>query len=72
MILDVEQTTICEVSHHDMMMYCPLNLARMALFNIQDIIKEAKHEPLEWFTFDKIETPHKIVGIKSRGIENWQ
>jgi len=66
MILEVEDTTITEVSYWNIVKYYPLSPVRQAIFTLRDT-----NGAYEIFVADDIIHMAKIVGVKSKRLEKW-
>lgn len=72
MIMESLQLVTTEISHLALVRERPLNPARRALFRIEDMVKSEGREVIEFLSWDKIESPHKVVGVRSKGLEKWE
>ncbi len=68
MIVEVEQDINTEVSHLDQIKMHPLSLKRQTFYRLEDMCGGTV---AEYYTFEKQETPHTVVGVKSKGLEMW-
>lgn len=65
MILEVERLITTEVAKCEALRY--KNLSWIILLRMRNMCQR----PIEHFTFDKVSSEHKVIGVRSIELERW-
>ncbi len=72
MIVETTQLMATEIPLYNLVSEYPLNSVRRVLWLMEDMAKSEGRKVIELLAWDKIESLHKVVAIRSEGLENWE